>query len=152
MTWVGASVRAFPSIFPFTMKASPPAVVVIATLDSTPSASQKVRRRWSRSHSWTRLGEALDRLTRPAPIGLCRQAAVGPVIETRATLAAAAPSGIHHRTRVSSRRPRETARAARASAESSSVTKTQVPVAERMGRSPKPPAREPTIAPAVFQA
>src|ERR1700693_6097005 len=102
MTWVGASVRELPSIFPLTAKARPPLVVSIATLDSTPSTSQKVRRRWSRTHSFTRLGEALERSTRPAPIGLCRQAADDQVKQTSATLAAAPPSETPQRERARS--------------------------------------------------
>src|SRR5262249_53446776 len=152
MTCVGASVRVLPSIFPFRTKARPAEVVVIATLDSTPSFCQNVRRRWSRTHSLTWLGDAFERLTRPAPMGLCRQAAVGPVVQTRAALAAAPARGIQRARRDASFSRRKTATDARASAASRRVTKIHVPVAERRGRRPNPPASEPRIAPAVFQA
>ena len=93
MTCVAASERELPSTLPFTVKARPPLVICSATLDSRRRRPpRRVRRRWSRSHSCTRLREASERSTRPAPIGLCRQAAVGPLAQTSATTAAAAPA------------------------------------------------------------
>ena len=108
-----------------------------ATLDSRPSASQTSVRRLRHTQSRMAFGESCAG-ARPAPMPECRQAAVGPNMNVAATATSAMTAD---------RREKTTAVTA-----SRTTTSRHVPGAVRSGRSPKPPAREPAIAPAVFQA
>ena len=73
----GMSAPLRPAAIRFTTMAAP-SVASRATLLSTPSCSQAMPRRTSWIHCRAERGEArIDRSTRPAPMGLCRHAAVG---------------------------------------------------------------------------
>ncbi len=87
--------------------------------------------------------------TRPTPIWLWRQTAVGPVAVRNPMTIKAVAAGAGSASRREPLR-REVTNAAAERASKSAATARQQPGAERIGRSPKPPARDPTIAPAVL--
>jgi hypothetical protein len=148
MICVPASLRAWPSDLPFTMKAMPVSFE-IATLLSIPSASQATERRRPVIQLWISLAVHPTTPARPAPTALWRHGAVGPVAHTSRSATAAAAAG-SPAARAPARGP--AASAASPSAARSTTTARQAPGAVSSGRTPKPPATAPAIAPAVLNA
>jgi hypothetical protein len=84
-------------------------------------------------------------------MGLCRQAAVGPVAAHNASAATATPNGAN--TGRICRCSTDASASAPAARNSSTMTDTiHVPGAESAASRPKPPAIDPVMAPAVFHA
>ncbi len=133
------------------MKKESPSRQTMLTLASTPSACQTTARRCDCIQSRSSLPDPRGRWKRPAPMPLCLQTAVGPAALSMASATATAPTP--------AARPNDfpsfhqaASRADKANSESRTTTAHQVPGADSSGKMPNPPAREPRIAPTVFQA
>ena len=150
MTWVGASYLAFPSIFPLRTNAKA-SDADSPILTSRPSAFQMVVRRTRRIHFSMSLPLNPIKSARPAPMGLCRQAAVGPEDRSKSNAQATAPTGRTKRPDHLSRR-RESKTTAPKRRLKRKIIIFQLPVAVNKGKSIKPPIRDPAIAPPVFDA
>ena len=153
MTWVPASAITLPSDLPPTMRASPSSSNAAIEL-SRPSACQPTRLRssWTKPRRSLGVFISLELVARPAPMPPCRQNAVGPWATTTSRMAPRVAT-----TAIARRTPDRCERAEATTvhtlkAASSQVARYQTPGAVSQGRSPKPPASEPAMAPAVFHA
>ena len=89
MIWVEASPTAEPSLLPFKKSTGPLSATRMATELSMPSRSQRTARRCPCIQPCISLALKLDSTFSPAPIGLCRHAAVGPVANNKDAATAA---------------------------------------------------------------
>ena len=150
MICVPASIFALPSDRPFTMNVRP-SEFANATLLSIPSVSQRIWRRSVCTRSRLSFREASYCRSRPTPISLWRQKAVGPgarsINRAKTIIRIGAIDFIDSR---DSRQARSTA--AKATAHRRMTTIFQTPGAENHGIRQNPPANEPRSAPLVFHA